>query len=286
MMDAFTGLSLEGRTALVTGSSKNLGRATAELLAARGARVVVHASAPSAELSAVAEGIVAAGGEAIALSAELGSDQGVAELVSGVASTYGSIDILVNNAAIRPRRLLEELELHEWRRVMSVNLEAAFLLSRAFVPGMADRGWGRVVNVAGADAFWGKPTKPHVVSANLGKIGLMRSIAVRYGPRGVTANAVVPGAMATTRTHSLHNYPDLRTGFRRLLARVPAGRAGEPWELAEVVAFLAAPAAGYVSGQTLHVSGGAFPTTADAMAEPAVDDAAVEAFIGAALDGS
>lgn len=275
-------LSLTGRTALVTGSSRNLGLAAARLLAARGARVVMHAARSAADLEEAVESVRAAGGEAVGVIAPLDSDDGVTRLVSAAVEAFGQVDVLVNNAAVRPRSELDDLDLAEWRAVMQVNLEAPFLLCRALVPGMADRGWGRVVNVAGLDGFWGKPTKPHVVAANLGKVGLARSIAVRFGPHGVTANAVVPGAMQTSRTGRLGNYPGLDERFAHVLNRVPMGRAGTPEELAEVIAFLAAPAASYVTGQTIHVSGGAFPTTADPMAGPVATDAEVRAFVDAA----
>ena len=281
-------LSLAGRTALITGSSRNLGFAMASLMAARGARVILHAGRSADELEAAVERVRAAGGQATGILAPLNSEASVDDLAARALAVHGSVDILVNNASLRPEAEFEELSLQGWRDIVSVNLEAPFMLCRDLIPLMAERGWGRVVNIAGIDAFWGKPTKPHAVTANLGKIGLTRSLAVRYGPRGVTVNAVMPGSMLTSRTKSLASYPDLDRGFERVLARIPLGRAGTPQELAEVVVFLCSAAGGFVTGQAIHVNGGAFPTTVDPMAEPIENAESVKAFIDAAygrLDG-
>jgi 3-oxoacyl-[acyl-carrier protein] reductase len=276
-------LLLAGRTALITGSSRNLGLGIAALMAARGARVVLHASSASAELENAAKGIRDAGGDAVSVQANLETEAGVDKLVQSVRDNVGDVDILVNNAAIRPRGEIESLDLAEWRRVLAVNLEAPFMLCRSFVPGMVSRHWGRIVNIAGVDAFWGKPDKPHVVAANMGKIGLARSLSVRYGGSGITANAVVAGTMATTRTQSRADYPELETRFSTLLNRVPMGRPGKVSEFAEVVAFLASPAGSYVTGQTLHVNGGSFPTTSDAMTDATATPEGVREFVETAL---
>lgn len=282
-MNPTEALMLDGRTALITGSSRNLGLGIATLMAARGAHVVLHASLLSAELQSAAEQIRQGGGTVTAIAAELGSEASVDQLVQSVRDQVGDIDILINNAAIRPTGEIESLELKQWQRVLAVNLEAPFMLCRAFVPGMVAKRWGRIVNIAGIDAFWGKPDKPHVVSANMGKIGLARSLAVRYGPSGVTANAVVAGTMATTRVKSKADYPELEQRFSTLLDRVPMGRPGKVREFAEVVAFLASPAASFMTGQTLHVNGGSFPTTSDAMIDGTATPDGVREFVGTAL---
>lgn len=273
-------LDLTGCRVLVTGSSKNLGRSMVELMSSRGASVIVHGGHDRGSVDDVTAGIALRGGHAIGVVADLSSPDDVSTMVEEVDLAFGGVDVLVNNAAIRPHSRFATLELDEWRNVIAVNLDAVFLLSKAFVPEMAKRGWGRVINVSGMDAFWGKPGKAHTVVCNLGTIGFIRSLAVEYAKHGVTANAVVPGAMLTERR--LDDYPEFETRFARVLDRVPMGRAGTPAELAEVVAFLASPAASYVTAQTIHVSGGAVPTTTDPMENSTASAERVAEFVSAA----
>lgn len=264
----FERLSLDGRTAIVTGSSRNLGRTTVELLASRGANVVVHASSSKTEVDSVVDGIRGRGGRAVGVLADLSDVDSTQRLVDAAVGEFGGLDIVVNNAAIRPHADFLDLSPAQWRAVMVVNLEAAYTLTQRGIPSMLKRGYGRIINISGLDAFWGKTGKAHVVAANMGLVGLTRSVAVEFAQHGVTANAVVPGAMNTSRPDAATFYPGYAARYRDLLQRIPVGRPGEPHELAEAVAFLSAPASSYITGQTWHVNGGGFPTAADPMGPP------------------
>lgn len=263
-----TRLDMTGRTVVITGSSRNLGTAMARILAGRGANVVVHAATSAGEVDAVVSSIAAAGGRAVGVLADLSDRGGATRLMGEARDAFGPVHVLVNNAAVRTHATFSDMDLETWRAVLSVNLDAAFLCCQAVLPDMVAAGWGRIVNISGIDAFWGKAGKAALTSGNLGLIGLARSLAVEYARHGVTVNAVVPGAMRTSRPHAAEYYPGYFERYGEMYRRIPMGRPGEPWELGEVVSFLVSPAAAYVTGQTIHVNGGAFPTSADPFEEP------------------
>lgn len=250
---ALQGLDLSGRVALVTGGSSGLGRAIAIVLAARGAAVAVnyHRGRERAE-AAVAE-IAAAGGKAMTVQADVTQRLAIAQMATAVAGGLGQPDILVNCAgdflAIRP---FLEIDEELWDDSIALNLKSAFLCSQVFLPGMLDQGWGRVIHLSSIVSHSGGAGETIHYAAPKGAIDtLTRGMAREFAARGVLVNAVCPGLIDTP----IHD--KYRERFERLApGYAPVGRAGRPEEVAEVVAFLAAEAAGYITGQIIHVNGG------------------------------
>ena len=246
-------LPLGGQAAIVTGSSRNIGRAIAQALAADGASVVVNARADEEGADAVVAEIEAAGGKAIKHMADVTIEADVDGLAKAAIDAFGGINILVNNAAVRRQQSIETMSLAEWRDVIAVILDAAFLCARACLPHMVAAGGGAIVNIGGISAHFGAVDRPHVVAAKAGVIGLTKSIAVDYASRNIRANCVVPGTMDTARGENAQPVAPHPGGHQALIDRL-----GTPDELAAAVRYLCGPEAGYVTGQTLHVNGGRY----------------------------
>ncbi|MEO3474315.1 SDR family NAD(P)-dependent oxidoreductase [Roseomonas sp. CAU 1739] len=248
--------TLTGKVALVTGAGKNIGRAIALTLARDGATVVVNGRSDAAAIAAVASEINAAGGKAIALRADVSNEDAVAAMAAAVAKQLGGVDILVCNAGLRRQTAFLDMSLAEWREILSVALDGAFILSRAFLPQMVARGGGSIIALSGISTHVGTPNRAHVSASKSGLEGLMRAVAVEFGPQGVRANCVAPGAVDTTRGASAGAMPNS-------LGRdqgIPQRRKADVQEIADVVRLLAGPEGGYITGQTIHVNGGAFLT--------------------------
>ena len=248
--------TLAGKVALVTGAGKNIGRAIALTLARDGATVVVNGRADAAAIEAVASEINAAGGKAIALLADVSDEAAVAGMAAQVAERLGGVDVLVCNAGLRRQTSFLEMPFAEWREILSVALDGAFILSRAFAPQMIARGGGSIIALSGISTHLGTPNRAHVSASKSGLEGLMRALAVEFGPQGIRANCVAPGAVDTTRGASAGAMPNS-------LGRdegIPQRRKASVQEIADVVRLLAGPEGGYVTGQTIHVNGGAFLT--------------------------
>ena len=244
-------MSLAGKVALVTGSGRNIGRATVLELAGRGADVVVNARANRAEAEAVAREAQGLGVKAIALVADVADQAQVDRMVSEAVAHLGPIDILVNNAGLRKVASIVELSVEEWREVVGVNMDGPFYLCKAVVPGMIERGWGRIINVSGLNAFKGRADWAHVCASKMGALGLTRGLAVELAPHGILVNHIVPGAFDTSR-----DGPQTPLRAQRA-AGIPLGRLGLPEEVAKACAFLASDEASFITGQTIHVNGGA-----------------------------
>lgn len=247
--------NLEGRVALVTGSGRNIGRATALELARQGADVVVNARANVDEAESVAAEARELGARAISTIADV-SDQGaVYRMVGAAIEEFGRVDILVNNAGMRASKPFTEMTVEDWREVNGVNMDGPFFVCQAVVPGMIERGWGRIINVSGLNAFKGRAEWAHVCAGKMGALGLSRALAAELAPHGILVNHIVPGAFDTTRaSHTLDRREAQSTPAAQA---IPVGRLGLPEEIAHTVAFLASDGATYITGQTIHVNGGA-----------------------------
>lgn len=240
---------LDGKVALVTGASRNIGRAIALGLAEGGAAVTVIARSDIAGANAVVREIEAGGGRALAIRADVTDPQAAHDAVRATVERLGRLDVLVNNAGVRPEAPLEQLTLDMWRRVMAVTLEAPLLLAQAALPEL-ERAQGTIVNIGGLTAYTGAAHRAHVVTAKAGLDGFTKALAVELAARNITVNLVAPGLIATKREGPEPEHRKTRTS--------PLGRRGRPEEVAAAVRYLAGPCARYVTGQTLHVNGGTF----------------------------
>jgi len=239
---------LDGRVAIVTGGARNIGRAIALDLADGGADVVVVARADLKGIRSTASEIEAKGSKALAVQADVTSEADVRRMVDETLARFGRLDILINNAGIRPEAPLEELTLAAWRDVMAVSLDGAFLCVKAALPAL-EKSKGTIVNIGGLTAYMGAVHRAHVVAAKAGLDGFTKALAVELAPKGITANLVAPGMIDTIREGDEPAHRKGRT--------VLAGRRGRPDDVSAMVRFLVGPKGRYLTGQTIHVSGGA-----------------------------
>jgi len=238
---------LSGKTALVTGASGGIGGAIARSLHAQGATVGLGGRNEEA-LNALAGEL---GENVHALPASLDDAEAAAGLVKAAEQAMGSVEILVNNAGLTRDMLAIRMSDEDWAAVIEVNLTASFRLSRAVLRGMMKARWGRIVNIASVVGAIGNPGQSNYVASKAGLTGMSKALAAEVASRGITVNCVAPGFISTAMTDALSD--DQKSALQ---GRIPAGRFGEPNDVAGCVAFLASDEAGYVTGQTLHVNGG------------------------------
>lgn len=241
---------LAGRVALVTGSARNIGRAIAIELARAGAAVMVNARAAAGDAEAVADEIRRAGGQADATVADVGDPTSSARLIAATVARFGRLDVLVNNASVRRETEFERLDYAEWREILGTTLDGAYLCCRAALPHLAAAGRGAIVNIGGVSSHLGARRRAHVIAAKAGLEGLTRALAHDLAPQQITVNCVVPGLIATERSGQ---EPAHHAALHPLV-----GRRGRPEEIAALVRFLCGPDARYITGQTIHASGGVF----------------------------
>jgi len=241
---------LTGRVAIVSGSGRNIGRAIALVLAEAGAAVVVNARTRRAEAEAVAREIEGRGGRALVQLADVADAAAVERMVKAAAERFGRIDILVNNAALRRETPLEKMNFVEWREIIGSVLDGAFNCTKACLPHLKKSGAGVVVNIGGLSAHTGAKHRLHVVTAKAGLVGFTRALAKDLAGDDVTVNLVSPGLIETPRTGAEPQHHQTHATL--------SGRRGAPADVAAMVRFLAGPGARYITGQTIHVNGGAF----------------------------
>jgi len=246
---------LDGRTAVVTGSGRNIGPAIALALAADGAAVVVNGHRDAAAVDGVVTEITARGDRAVGVMADVSVPGDVERLVGEATDAFGPVDIAVSNVGVRRRQAFEDITIDDWHASLAVNLHACFYLAHFVLPAMRERGWGRIVHISGYDGWTGHiDQRAHNVTAKAGMHGLTKAIAREYGAHGVTANTVAPGAIRTRRDPDQYSHIDVDD----VLARLAVPSFGRPDDIASACVYLARDSGAFVTGQVIHVNGGEF----------------------------
>ena len=245
-------MSKTKHAALITGSNKNIGRACALILARAGCNIVVNGSKDRKAAESVAKEVEALGAKAIVAMGDVGRREECLGIADAALKAFGTIDILVNNVAIRADGKFLEMREEDWRYAMAVNFDAAYWLSRRCLPGMVKQKWGRIINFAGMNAIHGYNGRAHVSASKHAAWGLTKALAKEFGPVGITVNIVSPGPIMGEAQD-----PEMAAHIKPMAARVPVGRLGTPDEVAAAVGLLASEAGAFINGQMIQVNGGA-----------------------------
>jgi 3-oxoacyl-[acyl-carrier protein] reductase len=249
-------MGLKDKVALITGAGRGIGADIAMQLAAEGCKVAV-CDLDATPAASVAKAIVQAGGKALAVTADVASRVSVRDAVAQIVKSLGPVEILVNNAGFSQDAPLEEMTDEQWDLVIDVCLKGSWLCSQAVVAGMKALGRGRIINIA-SRAHLGENRKSNYCAAKAGVLGLTSALSLELGHSGITVNSVAPGLIRTDRVQNLQYYQDID---RRAKLSTPIQRAGMPQDIAAAVTYLASEHAGFVSGQTLYVTGGRYSST-------------------------
>ncbi|MGD9934581.1 MAG: 3-oxoacyl-[acyl-carrier-protein] reductase [Dehalococcoidia bacterium] len=242
---------LQGKSALVTGASRGIGRAIAIALAAEGARVAVNYVASADAAEAVVAEITSAGGEAVLVQGDVAVADDATRIVKATVDAFGGLDILVNNAGITRDSLLMRMSDDDWDAVHNTNLRGAFLVTRAAMRPMLRARGGRIINISSVVGVVGNPGQANYAAAKAGLIGFTRAVAREVASRGITVNAIAPGFIVTDITNAMNE-----AQVAAVMGQVPLGRMAQPDEVAPVVVFLAGNGGGYITGQCINVDGG------------------------------
>lgn len=237
-----------GKVALVTGAARNIGRAIALTLAAGGCKIAVNTRSNLDEARGVVDEIKAMGSDAEAFAADVADPEAVGKMIDATVARFGRLDILVLNAAVREHVPFEEISYDDWRRVLSTNLDSAFVFTKAALPALKQSGDGRIVLFAGITALLGLKERAHVAASKHGIVGLTKALAQDLAQYGIRVNCISPGTIDTARAPGEHR-PDRSKD-------IPLGRKGKPFEIAGMVRTLCGPSGSYMTGQTLHINGG------------------------------
>jgi 3-oxoacyl-[acyl-carrier protein] reductase len=242
---------LDGKIALVTGSGRNIGRATVLKLASEGAHVVVNARSNQKEADAVVREAEALGVKALAVVGDVARRDQAEAMIAKALAQFGRIDILINNAAIRPHKPFTELTIEDWEAVRGVVLDGAIYCTRAAIPSMVANRYGRILFFTGEGAFVGGSGRAHVSAAKMGLVGLARGLASEFAAHNIRVNVVSPGSIDTSRANPewYHGRPPSASG-------IPLGRQGHVDEIAATCLFLVSDDGGFITGQTIHANGG------------------------------
>lgn len=250
VMDQFR---LDGRIALVTGGSKGLGYSMATALAQAGADVAICSRHLDEARTAAGEIAASTGKRIVGFEADVTNRASIVNLAAECANTLGAVDILINNAGINIRKPAPQLTEEDWDAVVDISLKGSFLCSQIFLPGMMERGWGRIVMMGSLLSFAGIGGRTPYAAAKSGLLGLSRTLALECAAQGVTVNCLCPGPFETPMNRVLMNDPP---AYQAFLEKIPAGRWGQPEELGGAIVFLCSPASAFMTGSSLTMDGG------------------------------
>ncbi|HZO46302.1 MAG TPA: SDR family oxidoreductase [Xanthobacteraceae bacterium] len=244
-----TARPLEGKVAIVTGGVRRLGKGMALAFAQDGASVVINARSSRDEAEKAAAEVEAAGAKAMVYLADVTDEAAVNKMVDATVAKFGRVDILVNNAAYRAEAPFLEMSYKQWRDILGIILDGAFLCSRAVLPHMVKNKFGRIINLGGVSSHLGAAGRQHVGAAKSGIVGFTRSLSAEFAPLGITVNCIAPGRIGGQRS---------ATSGHGIGGNPPVGREGNFDDVAAVARLLCGPDSGFISGQTIHVNGGMF----------------------------